>query len=316
VVPPPPPPLPDSEQDEQGAEEALQDEALDEQGDYAPQSPSEDEPPPLPSSPKDSKQSTAETVEQLAKKLQEHKDQLAQVEQMLLENPDDETLLKLKADLTQVVSLTEDLTQAGKDDDEGEEEKTEMMETDKNKILDPNEMSDVPTLPTDISEGIGPTEILTEKKWTIGDRCQALWEDGKYYNARIDGITAAENFSIIYLDYGNQMEVPESSLKAYIPAPEGLLSQGVKVKAIYTEDGLFYDAVIDSVLEPGLFAVKYLKWKRKQRFEVPAYDIILRDSGQKIETVPDELQIPETLKYKPSDSEAQKLKKKETNKTS
>jgi len=105
------------------------------------------------------------------------------------------------------------------------------------------------------------------------------------------------------------MEVPESSMKAYIPAPEGLLSQGVKVRAVYVEDGLFYDAVIDSVLEPGLFAVKYLKWKKKQRFEVPAYDIVLRDSGQKIETVPDELQIPESLKYKPSDSEAQKLKK-------
>jgi len=52
-----------------------------------------------------------------------------------------------------------------------------------------------------------------------------------------------------------------------------------------------------------------LKWKKKQRFEVPAYDIILRDSGQKVEILSDELLIPESLKYKPSDSEAQKLKK-------
>jgi len=324
-VPPPPPPLPDSppgEQEEQQeqqeeqqeeqeggeeqeAEDALRQEAQEEQNqddEYVPQSPSEDEPPPLPPSPSSpSKQTktlsneaatneTADTVEQLAKKLQEHKDQLHQVEQMLMENPEDETLLKLKADLTQVVSLTEDLTRGAPPEgdeeeyeEEGDDEKKDgdngQAEGDKPLSISAMEEEDkvaeaaarailegeqrVPSVAPDLGDDDLVSSMVTEKKWSIGDRCQALWEDGKWYNARIDGVTAAENFNVTYLDFGNTSDVPESSLKPYIPASEGLLSQGVKVKAIYQEDGLFYDAVIESVLEPGLYAIKYLKWKKK-----------------------------------------------------
>jgi len=178
--------------------------------------------------------------------------------------------------------LTEDLTRGpeGEGDEEeyeeGDEEKKEgderQSET-KDQSMTALEEEDkaattqsvAPPVPAELDDELLST-VQTEKKWAVGDRCQALWEDGKYYNARIDGITAAENFTLTYLDYGNQSDVPESSLKPYMPASEGLLSQGVKVKAIYAEDGLFYDAVIDSVLEPGLYAIKYLKWKKKATF--------------------------------------------------
>lgn len=49
-------------------------------------------------------------IANLQSKLAEHRSQLAQVEQLLLLKHDDEVLLKLKEDLVQVISLTEELT--------------------------------------------------------------------------------------------------------------------------------------------------------------------------------------------------------------
>uniref|UniRef100_A0A1B0C7Z4 Survival of motor neuron-related-splicing factor 30 n=1 Tax=Lutzomyia longipalpis TaxID=7200 RepID=A0A1B0C7Z4_LUTLO len=52
-----------------------------------------------------------------------------------------------------------------------------------------------------------PQPTITTWQWRIGDRCLAkYWEDGKYYNAQVTGITE-KTCVVMFLEYGNYEEV-------------------------------------------------------------------------------------------------------------
>jgi len=215
-------------------------------------------------------------ISDLAARLQDHKDQLAQIDQLLAAAPGDEELLKIKEDLEQVVALTEELTGGGGG------------------------------AGGDAAQGGGAG------KWKVGDRCTAKWEDNKYYSAIITDVQE-DDYSIRFLDYGNTGTCTEASLKTYVPLALDQLVAGAQVRAIWAEDGLFYDAHIVNDLGNDRYELRFPKFGKK-KFIVGAYDMNPR-FGKKTasvntkEPVPEDFTIPENLRCKPTDTDAQRRSK-------
>jgi hypothetical protein len=90
------------------------------------------------------------------------------------------------------------------------------------------------------------------KRWVAKERCFAQWTDSKYYVARIDRISELSTYHVTFLDYGNTAEVTEAQLMPYVHAPGPMLRSGVLVRAVWPEDGLFYDAVIEGQSQRAL----------------------------------------------------------------
>jgi len=184
-----------------------------------------------------------DTVEQLESKILDNKKQLVQVEELLRMSPGDEELLKIHGELNHLIKLTEDLRNL--------------------KSPYPLSSSVPPPLPADFKQ---------ERTWKAGDRCLAVWEeDNKPYIAKIDSITEVGTYKVTYLDYGNTAEVADSALSTYIPAPSDKLTKGSLVRAIWPEDGLYYDAVVDSVInvtsaseKNKKYVVRFTKFKKKK----------------------------------------------------
>jgi survival-of-motor-neuron-related-splicing factor 30 len=210
-------------------------------------------------------------IAELHQKLLEHKNQLREVVLALEATPDDPELLQIKGDLEQVVALTEEL--AG---------------------------------------GVDVGLVPSESKWKTGDRCTAKWEkDNKYYAAIITDI-AEDDFHITFLDYGNVAVVPETSIKPYSHLSKEELTQGTRIRAIWGEDGLFYDATVANELdETGKIGVRFPKFGKK-KFLVSPQDCrapIGKPAHNPNAPLPDELVIPEGLRLKPTDTEAQRRNK-------
>jgi len=235
-----------------------------------------------------------DTVEQLDIKILDNKKQLEQVEDLLKMSPRDEELLKIHGELNHLIKLTQDLRN----------------------LKSPNTSTSAvpPPLPADFKQ---------ERKWKAGDRCLALWEDNKPYVSRIDAVTEVGTYKVTYLDYGTTSEVADSSLSQYVPAPADKLMKGALVRAIWPEDGLYYDAVVDSEIKmtsisekSKKYIVRFTKFKKKKEkrsLEVSGYDLVLRKELGDIEdfegAVPDKFEIPDHLKSVPNDTEQVKKDK-------
>jgi survival-of-motor-neuron-related-splicing factor 30 len=212
-------------------------------------------------------------IAELQQKLLEHKNQLAEVVLALEQTPDDPELLQIKGDLEQVVALTEEL--AG---------------------------------------GVDVSLLPSEGKWKTGDRCTAKWDkDNKYYAATITEIVE-DDFHIMFLDYGNVAIVPETSIKPYSSLAKEQLTQGALIRAIWGEDGLFYDAVVaNEIDETGKYGVRFPQFGKK-KYLVNPQDCRARIGKQAPNPdapLPDDLVIPENLRLKPSDTEAQRRNKRQ-----
>lgn len=96
--------------------------------------------------------------------LQEYQIQLEQVELALKSDPSNDELLKLKADLVEVIGLTKELLN----------EENEARESRKG----------------------------TEITWKSGDKCMAVWRvDGKYYSATVDQVLEDGTCTVIFDGY-------------------------------------------------------------------------------------------------------------------
>src|SRR6056297_2692102 len=91
-----------------------------------------------------------------AEKLAEYREQLAQVEAAIANDPDNQEWIKLRDDLVEVIELT-----------------SEIVET----TLSAAGLS------------VGGGGAVPLKKWAVGERCQAIFEqDGQWYNAKIEAL--------------------------------------------------------------------------------------------------------------------------------
>ncbi|XP_072944021.1 survival of motor neuron-related-splicing factor 30 [Epargyreus clarus] len=111
----------------------------------------------------------------MADDLRNYKLQLQQVEAALLTDPDNEELLKLKADLEEVIELTQDLI------------KTQEGDSKFNNVHSSSNDDDV-TASLLAAEG-GDVQESSTSKWHIGDKCLAKWRaDGMFYDAVVEEI--------------------------------------------------------------------------------------------------------------------------------
>ncbi|XP_064482352.1 survival of motor neuron-related-splicing factor 30-like [Ornithodoros turicata] len=123
--------------------------------------------------------------------LQNYQIQLQQVEAALTNDPNDEDLLKLKEDLLEVINLTLNLIS------------TESAEPTSSKALDsPRQSSDEGGVPDNLG-------------WFPGDKCLALWKDGKYYDATIEDIIGEGQATVTFTAYGNTIVTKLTQLKAH-----------------------------------------------------------------------------------------------------
>uniref|UniRef100_A0A914XCT6 Tudor domain-containing protein n=1 Tax=Plectus sambesii TaxID=2011161 RepID=A0A914XCT6_9BILA len=120
-----------------------------------------------------------------AGELESYRIQLQQVEAALLAEPENEELLKLQSDLTEVILLTEDLVNqstAGSSAAEG-------------------------------AAGSKDKEVTEKLQWKVGDRCLAPSMNGQSYECVIDGISQ-EKVAVTFVGNGIKHMVKYSDLKA------------------------------------------------------------------------------------------------------
>jgi survival-of-motor-neuron-related-splicing factor 30 len=108
----------------------------------------------------------------MAEKLAEYRQQLAQVEAAIANDPGNVEWIKLRDDLVEVIELT-----------------SEIAET------------------ADPAVGLSGTGVVPVKKWAVGERCQAIFEqDGQWYNAKIVALSE-DGYFVTYLGFGNTAQV-------------------------------------------------------------------------------------------------------------
>ncbi|XP_053963310.1 survival of motor neuron-related-splicing factor 30 [Anastrepha obliqua] len=131
----------------------------------------------------------------MAEDLQNYKLQLQQVEAGLLTDPENEELLKLKEGLLEVIELTRDLI------------RTQFEEQKKSSYIEPASSASISAYYDEIEAALLEAEklVTTSQNWKVGDKCQARWtEDGRYYDAIIEDITAEGDVSVVFDAYQNR----------------------------------------------------------------------------------------------------------------
>eukprot|EP00128_Syssomonas_multiformis_P012836 Colp12_sorted_trinity150504_noHs@10777 len=181
------------------------------------------------------------SLEENKANLQTFKTQLSQVEIALLGSPNDQELVKLKNDLTELIVLTEELIKSAKGSS-GEVEEP---------VAKPRATSG----------------------WAAGDECEAVWsEDGVYYKAVIEEISEdGSTATVVFPEYGNRDIVSVSSLRDRpgVKRTGGLLSakdaesKGVKRPATVLAES---DGDRRARLEAEREAKKRRQQKKKERF--------------------------------------------------
>jgi ATPase subunit of ABC transporter with duplicated ATPase domains len=84
-----------------------------------------------------------------------------------------------------------------------------------------------------VSKKAAPVVAVT---YEVNEKCQALWKDGKYYTAQVKKVKGNE-FTILFLEYGNTATVPATSLKkldaklAAAPAAKAAAAPAAKAAA-------------------------------------------------------------------------------------
>jgi len=256
------------------------------------------------------------TIDELDKKIYEYKSNLNQVETIL--ERERENIKMNPSKLEDLIKLRDSLKQAIRFHDDVKKFK--------------------------ISNIGFSTNLMTNED--IGRICSCYFEsDDKWYTAMVKDVNEKENtatvtfFGLYNIDSNNNEEVNISSLNnkninavlseatlpfKYIKIQEKLspieLSIGMFVEAIYYEDGLWYQAIIEQISEYGVH-IKYLKYTDK---EIVSFDSIRltpelklknedRNKNKKLKNnLEDEMvfKLPDNLKISPADNEQQRLSKK------
>jgi|Transcript_104376 hypothetical protein len=237
-----------------------------------------------------------QSAEELLTKLDTYREQLAQVEEALEQQPDEPSLQKLKNDLTEVIVLTEDLVKYQAAAPAGGDE--------------PGEATTQPA----------PSKPQNKSVHTalIGRTCEAFF-DQKWYNGEITSVRrderGIERCTIQFLGIPNQKEYKITDVKMLRPPHPAQCQPGTNCQGIFHEDGLWYDCVITEQTEKG-YRVTFTEYGTKT--EVKFDQVRLGGShktGDKKRTIkevatPAGYKIPESLAIQKTDSEEVKDTKK------
>ncbi|CAE8605805.1 unnamed protein product, partial [Polarella glacialis] len=237
-----------------------------------------------------------QSAEELLTKLDTYREQLAQVEEALEQQPDEPSLVKLKNDLTEVIVLTEDLVKyqaaAPTEEEQKEQEK--------------GRASAGPGAP-----GAGRSAAKSVHTALIGRTCEAFFEQ-KWYNGDIKSVRrderGQERCQVEFIGFANTREFKVTDVRMLRPPHPAQCQPGTRCQAIFPEDGLWYECVITEQTEKG-YKITFTDYG--SRAEVKFDQIRLQSSGKVAEkkrqikevVTPAGYKIPESLTIAKTDTE-------------
>lgn len=231
-----------------------------------------------------------ESVEDMLTKLDTYREQLALVEGALKEKEDDH-LIKLREDLQEVIMYTEDLVRY-----------------------------------KNAAATAAMTEDKTQKKQksahaALVDRTCEVFYENKWYNAKMMSVRrdekGVERCSVKLIGIQLSREYKISEVRLLKPPPPVQCQVGAEVQAIFSEDGLWYDATIVEQTETG-YKVEFKEYGEKEdlRFDMvrlkqvekKAKNELLEAKQKNIKIVetPGGWKLPETLIVQPTDTDKQR----------
>jgi len=216
-----------------------------------------------------------ETPEVLEARLSSYKEQLEQIDAVLLADPTNETLAKLRGDIVQVIQLTSELlavTLSGGGTGGGDDAAKDLL-----------------------------------KDYVAGDIVMAYFEkDNNFQAAEIDAVTSEGNFAITWLGFpSSSSEVVPEKIKRF----EGnSFAVGEKVMAIFSGDSLWYESTIGRELDDA-YDVTFDKFGNSERVQKTHVKLKAESKEEKKRKLQIR-EIPDTLKIMPTDTDAVKAQKK------
>lgn len=236
-----------------------------------------------------------QSAEELLTKLDTYREQLAQVEEALEQQPDEPSLQKLKNDLTEVIVLTEDLVkyQAAAPADEA-----------------PGEATTAPA-PSRQSKNQSVHTAL------VGRTCEAFFEQ-KWYNGEISKVRrderGIERCMVDFIGISSNREYKITDVKMLRPPHPAQCQPGTNCQGIFGEDGLWYDCVITEQTEKG-YRVTFTEYGTKCDIKFDQIRLGGHKSSDKKRqikelTTPAGYKVPESLAIQKTDTEEVKEVKK------
>mmetsp|Transcript_27158 Transcript_27158/g.63150 ORF Transcript_27158/g.63150 Transcript_27158/m.63150 type:complete len:327 (-) Transcript_27158:146-1126(-) len=231
-----------------------------------------------------------QSAEELLTKLDTYREQLAQVEEALEQQPDEPSLQKLKNDLTEVIVLTEDLVkyQAAAPDEQAAPEPT---------AASSKQHSQAKSVHTAL----------------VGRTAEAFFEQ-KWYNAEIITVRrderGIERCTVEFIGFQNQREYKITDVRMLRPPHPAQCQPGTRCQAIFEEDGLWYDCMITEQTEKG-YKVTFSDYGSKQEVKFDQVRLSSNRGGDKKRTIkevttPSGYKIPESLVIQKTDTDEQK----------
>eukprot|EP00965_Chrysotila_dentata_P198869 6179057-Pleurochrysis_carterae.AAC.1 len=155
----------------------------------------------------------------MEEKLAAYRQQLAQVEAAIAQDPDNAEWVKLRQDLLEVIDLTSELAQ----------------------------------VKASSAAAASSTETREARTYVVGEKCQAMYEmDGQWYNAKVVAL-AEDGYFVSFLGYGNTAQVNFSEVRPYKRPDTSAWVRGAEVSAVFAADSRWYDATVvgvkDSVVQ-------------------------------------------------------------------
>jgi len=225
-----------------------------------------------------------QSAEELLTKLDTYREQLAQVEEALEQQPDEPSLVKLKNDLTEVIVLTEDLV--------------------KYQAAAPVTAEETATVET-----TGKPQPKSVHTALIGRTCEAFYEQ-KWYNAEIVSVRrddrGTERCTVDFIGIQNQREYKVTDVKMLRPPHPAQCQPGTRCQSIFPEDGLWYDCVVTEQTEKG-YKITFTEYGTKAEVKFDQVRLGGSRAAEKKRTIkevstPAGYKVPESLVIQKTDS--------------
>lgn len=233
-----------------------------------------------------------QSAEELLTKLDTYREQLAQVEEALEQQPDEPSLQKLKNDLTEVIVLTEDLVKyqaaAPADADAVAGEATQQAPV----------------------ASSGKERHKSVHTALVGRTCEAFFEQ-KWYNGEIMSVRrderGVERCTIDFIGFRQQREYKITDVRMLRPPHPAQCQPGTNCQGIFHEDGLWYDCVITEQTERG-YKVTFTEYGTKAEVKFDQIRLSDKKSADKKRTIkevttPAGYKIPESIAIQKTDTE-------------
>jgi len=153
-------------------------------------------------------------AEDLIGNLTNYRLQLQQVEAALTTDPDNDDLLKLKSDLQEVITLTQELVSS---------QTQKASNNDSDADDDDDDEEELPSAAASSAAIAAETRawLSSDYAWKAGDKCRAPWSDNhQYYAAKVDEVLEDGTCSVIFEKYGTTEITQLSLLRPWDEAAE------------------------------------------------------------------------------------------------